>query len=39
MNAPHPSSLFGTVVLTGWIGEHPGDGGDFSMLMAYSQRR
>lgn len=37
MNAPQPSSLFGTVVLTGWIGEHPADGGDFSMLMAYGR--
>ncbi|MFB8120553.1 DUF5949 family protein [Streptomyces sp. NPDC056465] len=36
MSTPRPSSLFGTVVLTGWIGEHPADGGDFSMLMAYS---
>lgn len=35
MSAPQPS-LFGTVVLTGWIGEHPADGGDFSMLMAYA---
>ncbi|MEU5748185.1 DUF5949 family protein [Streptomyces sp. NPDC047726] len=31
-----PSSILGALVLTGWIGEHPGDGGDFSMLMAYS---
>ena len=29
-------SLFGSIVTIAWIGEHPGDGGDFAMLMAYS---
>ncbi|MFI8824674.1 DUF5949 family protein [Streptomyces sp. NPDC053431] len=31
-----PPTVLGRIVTAGWIGRHPGDGGDFPMLMAYA---
>ncbi|MFI8520720.1 DUF5949 family protein [Streptomyces sp. NPDC085481] len=35
-NTTSSSSRFGQILCAAWIGKHPGDGGDFPMLMAYS---